>query len=134
MFICNSEVSCNSIVCKFLSLCEDIGCLVAMDKTEWVSTSLVFLGILLNGRTCMLSIPEDKRHKALGLINWAIQQRTVTIKFIQRLTGMLNFLSKAIIPGRTFTRMMYKKLKTEDKNGRKLSDGSSSTVPSHHSG
>ena len=108
MFINDSEVSCNRTVQKFLDLCQDLGCPVGMDKTEWASTSIIFFGVLLNGRTYIISIPHDKRLKALGLL--IIQQRTVTIKFIQKLTGILHFLSKAIVPGRTFTRMMYKKL------------------------
>ena len=120
MFIHCSEVSCNRTIKRFLRLCKDLGCPVALDKTEWASETIVFLGVLLNGRTCTLSVPEDKRLKAMSLLNWATQQRTVMIKFVQKLTGTLNFLCKAIIPGRTFTRMMYKKLKTTDAKGRKL--------------
>ena len=49
-----------------------------------------------------------------------MQQRTITIKVVQCLTGTLNFLCKAIIPGRTFTRMMCAKLKITDKKGNHL--------------
>ena len=49
-----------------------------------------------------------------------IQKRKATIKDIQCLTGLLNLISRAIIPGRAFTRLMYNKLKLTDKNNRLL--------------
>ena len=105
---------------QFLELCKDIGCPVALEKTEWAALQVVFLCILLDGTSFTLSVPEDKRRKAVVLLNWVTNRRTITIKIIQRLTGTLNFLSKAIVPGRTYTRMMYKKLKIVDKEGNKL--------------
>ena len=56
----------------------------------------------------------------MTLLEWAIQKRKVTIKFVQRLSGTLNFLNKAIVPGRAFTKGMYDKLKVRDKKGRIL--------------
>ena len=83
-FIEETEQLSNQMVRNFLRLCQDIGCPVALEKTEWASQTIVFLGILLNGKTYTLSIPEEKKYKALKLLNWVIQQRTVTIKVIQR--------------------------------------------------
>ena len=91
-----------------------------MNKTEWATPIITFLGILLNGNTFTLSIPVEKRLKAQNLLMHAIQKRKVTIHFIQKLTGTLNFLNKAIIPGRTFTRAMYTKLKLRDSRNRLL--------------
>ena len=45
-----------------------------------------------------------------------IARRKIKVKDIQKLTGTLNFLNRALIPGRTFTRRMYAKL-TEVKKG-----------------
>ena len=91
-----------------------------MEKTEWATTCITFLGILVNGKTHSLSIPHEKVTKALNLIRWAIAKKKVTIKFIQRLTGTLNFLNKAIVPGRPFTKGMYNKLKLKDNQGNLL--------------
>ena len=66
---------------------------------EWGTTLIVFLGILLNGRSYTLSIPMEKRNKAVQLIQTAISKRKVTVHFIQKLTGTLNFLNRAIVPG-----------------------------------
>ena len=39
------------------------------------------------------------------------EKRKATVHEIQQLAGFLNFLNKAIIPGRAFTRRMYAKVK-----------------------
>ena len=117
LFIAHGQLECDNMVRAFLNMCQDIGCPVALEKTEWSATLMVFLGILIDGENRLLLIPDEKRIKALNMIKWAISKKKVTIKFIQRLTGTLNFLHKAIVPGRTFTREMYAKLKTTDKSG-----------------
>ena len=125
LFIEKSEENCNQMVRTFLDICSDIGCPVALDKTEWATTRIVFLGILLDGSTHRLAIPQEKIAKARKFLDWVAQRDKVTIKFIQRLTGTLNFLNKVVVPGRTFTRRLYSKLKTTDRFGKELK-------PYHH--
>ena len=91
-----------------------------IDLCLWPAELMVFLGLLLNGRTLTINIPTEKLVKANNLLDWALHKKKVTIKFIQSLTGTLNFLNKAIIPGGTFTRMMYTKLRTKDNKGNLL--------------
>ena len=88
---------------------------MSADKMEFTTQLIVFLGILLNGKMLMLSIPNEKRLKAITLLIEILSKKSATIKDIQKLTGTLNFLNKAIIPGRAFTRGMYQKLKLTDK-------------------
>ena len=120
LFIADDQDTCNAMVSRFLLLCKNIGCPVSIKKTDWASSQMIFLGILIDGEKQVLCIPEDKKIKAMDLLNWAITHKKVTIKFIQRLTGVLNFLSKAIIPGRAYTREMYKKLCTTTTQGQPL--------------
>ena len=120
LFIARTEYRVNQTVREFLQICEEIGCPVALDKTEWGSLSIEFLGILLDGRYHRLSLPKEKIVKALNLLNWAQHSNKLTVKTIQKLAGTLNFLSRAIVPGRTFTRKMYDSLKFEDSQGRRL--------------
>ena len=94
---------------EFVQLCKDLNIPIAEDKTVWATTLLIFLGILLDGINMMLSIPLEKRDKALRLLNDFSDKKRATIKEIQVLTGYLNFLSKAIFAGRTFIRHMYNK-------------------------
>ena len=120
LFIAITLGICNKSVEEFLKICVTIGCPISQDKTEWATQLIVFLGVLLNGRLKLLSIPVDKRVKAVNLLNLVIDQRKVTIKFIQQLTGTLNFLQKALVLGRVFTRRMYSKLKLRNGKGKLL--------------
>ena len=120
LFCIESEELCNWMVRQFLQICKTIGVPVALEKTEWAMPLITFLGILLNGKTYTLGVPQDKRNKAIGLIRWMINKKNATILNIQRLTGILNFLHRAIVPGRTFTRRMYDKLTWCDNKGNKL--------------
>ena len=115
MFIAVTAVICDGMVKQFLLVCGIMGCPVSIEKTEWASLCLTFLGILLNGRTLTLSVPTEKCHKALSMLDYAIQKRKITIKEVQQMTGLLNFLNKAIVPGRAFTRAMYSKLATKNR-------------------
>ena len=104
---------------SFIELCKDLNIPMALEKTEWADTVIVFLGILLDGANLLLSIPIEKRDKALKLLNEFSDKKKATIKQLQVLTGYLNFLTKAIFVGRTFTRRMYAKASVYQK-GRKL--------------
>ena len=120
LFLAVNEQECNQLVSEFICLCERIGCPVALDKTEPANIRLQFLGIMLDGASYRLGIPDDKKKKALDLLRWVVDQRSLTVKVIQRLTGTLNFLCRAIVPGRAFTRVLYTRLKTTTSTGKVL--------------
>ena len=120
LFIAITRLLCNAMMCQLILLCAEINCPISTDKTEWAAEVIVFLGILLDGRRKILVVPQEKRIKALNMLQLMIQKRKATIKDIQCLTGLLNFISRAIIPGRAFTRFMYNKLRLTDKNNRLL--------------
>ena len=116
---------CKMMMETFLTVCQKIGCPISDEKTEWPTPVLTFLGTLLNGTALTISIPQDKVEKARYLLKQAIDNKKVQIKFVQQLTGTLNFLNRAIVPGRAFTRGMYDKLKTRNGKGELLK-------PHHH--
>ena len=109
LFIQQRKVDCDRMVRAFLKICEKIKFPVAADKTVWGSKRIVFLGILIDGVSFRLCIPEDKHLLALNLVQGISSKKKATIKELQRLTGTLNFLCRIIHPGRTFTRRMYNK-------------------------
>ena len=80
-----------------------------MDKTEWGTDIIVFLGILLNGRYHFLAVPESKKMKALNSLKLLSQKKKGVVRDLQSLAGLLNFLNRVIVPGRAFTRRMYVK-------------------------
>ena len=87
----------------------ELGVPISMDKTEWAEEIIIFLGILLDGRNFCLGIPVEKQEKALNLLLTMRDKKKSTVKDLQVLCGYLNFLGKAIFPGRAFTRHMYAK-------------------------
>ena len=109
LFVEHNRRSCNDLVSKFLKLCEFIGFPVALDKTEWASTSMVFLGILIDGTSHSLVMPQEKCTKALNLIRKNCDAKKATVNELQSLAGVLNFITKAVHLGRAFTRRMYAK-------------------------
>ena len=116
LFIETSRFQCNELVRIFLHLCNEIGAEVSLDKTEWSSNYVIFLGILLDGHNLTLSIPEEKRIKALVMLNMFKDKKKSTVKHLQVLTGFLNFLSRAVVPGRAFTRRIYSKFANLDRS------------------
>ena len=109
LFISLFKVMCNYMIDQFMLLCHDLHIPVAVEKTEWATTLIIFLGILLDVVNMTLSIPLEKQQKALNLLKGSLAKKKATIKELQVLTGYLNFLTKAIFPGRIFTRRMYAK-------------------------
>ena len=110
LFIACLKATCNEMVTCFMTLCSEINMPLSEEKTEWADTFIVFLGILLDGIRKLLIIPEEKRIKAINVIKNILMKSKATVKEIQCLTGLLNFLTKVIIPGRAFTRRLYSKI------------------------
>ena len=109
LFIARAMGLCNKMISQFLLLCEDIGVPISMEKTEWASELLIFFGILLDGKNLILAIPEEKRARALELLNDLLGRKKTTVGHLQKLCGFLNFLCKSIYLGHAFTRRMYAK-------------------------
>ena len=99
LFLALSIVRCNWLISKFLNLCKQLGVPIAVEKTEWAQETVVFLGILLDGRNLMLRVPIEKRIKALNLLKSFLDRKKATVKQLQELCGYLNFLCKAVFPG-----------------------------------
>ena len=114
LFLAYTKLLCDQLVHRFLQLCKLVGCPIAKEKTKWGMMRIIFLGILLDGEQYTLAIPEDKRRKAINLINYTLSRKTVTVKELQCLTGTLNFLCRVIFAGRTFLRRLYDKTITKE--------------------
>ena len=71
---------------------------------------MVFLGILLDGENKCLLVPEEKLLKAQKWLKLLIHKRMAAVNELEKLTGLWNFLNKALVPGQAFTRRMYAKV------------------------
>ena len=111
LFVAASLLLCNHMVNQFLKLCDLIGVPVSLEKTVWASEIMVFLGILLDGRNFILAIPNEKKDRSIQLLTEFLSstKKKATVRDLQKLCGFLNFISRAVFPGRTFTRRMYAK-------------------------
>ena len=109
LFVADTEEECNWMVSKFIEICDHIGFPVSEEKTVMATNRLVFLGILLDGISHTLAVPEDKRLTVLEMVKNFTDRKKATVHELQKLSGHLNFLNRAIVPGRAFTRRMYAK-------------------------
>ena len=112
LFIAFLRWMCNQQVNVFLDICEKIRFPVSPEKTVWATTSITFLGMLLDTVRQIVCIPEDKISKAIEQINAILKSRKRKAKVvqIQKLCGLLNFLCRAIVPGCSFTMRLYQSL------------------------
>ena len=120
LFCAPSKQECNALVSIFMQITHDLGLTVAEEKTEWGTERLIFLGILIIGNKLLLSVPKDKRLKALNYACMMMDKRKSTIHDLQKFTGYLNFICKAVFPGRAFTRRMYAKIPWFNSEGNKM--------------
>ena len=79
---------------------------VADDKLVGPATNLPYLGIEIDTVSFTISIPDEKVNDLMEQMPWWCGRRTCTLKELQSLNGKLNFFSKAIQPGRMFTRRL----------------------------
>ena len=99
----------------FHTLCDWLNIPIGKEKTVWAALRVVFLGILMDGKDRILALPTEKKDKAGYMLQHCLTKKKVTVKDIERLTGFLNFLNRAIYPGRAFTRRMYSKMTNKTK-------------------
>ena len=108
-FVALLSMMCNAQVKEFINICDQIRFPISMEKTFWATTQLVFLGLLIDSAKQIVCIPKEKVDKALTLISKVLDKssRKITLNQLQKICGFLNFLGRAIIPGRAFTRRLY---------------------------
>ena len=90
-----------------LRMCAYLGIPIADEKTVRPTTELTFLGIVLDTVRLESRLPEDKKQDLLKLVSEMADKRRCTLRELQHLLGKLNFASRVVVPGRTFTRRLY---------------------------
>ena len=106
LFVAMLKAACDKQVQVFLSVCQQICFPVAMEKTFWAKSVMVFLGMLLDANRQIVCIPMDKLIKANNWVSYFLHpsKKKATVLESQKLTGILNFLCRSIVPGRAFLR------------------------------
>ena len=108
-FVAAIQWACDGQVRLFLQVCERIAFPVSLEKTVWGGMLITFLGLLLDTANQAIRIPVDKITRAIDMINYFLNKpsKRITLRELQSLCGFLNFLCKAIVPGRVFVRRLY---------------------------
>ena len=111
-FFCRkTKQECQSMLNTFTQTCQFINFPISQEKTEGPSQTLTYLGLGINTVKMIIFIPPDKLAEAMQWFTTVIHSKKVTIRQLQCLSGLLNFLTKAIRPSRAFIRRIYNKLK-----------------------
>ena len=106
---------CNRQMEAFMSICREICLPISPEKTVFATTLIVFLGFMIDTLNRRVMVPCEKLARGLNMINFVLEKckikaasrRKITIGQLQKICGFLNFLGRAIVPGRAFTRQLY---------------------------
>ena len=99
--------TCQSNLDILQQTCRDLGIPLATEKLEGPSTSLTFLGIVIDTAKMEIRLPEEKLHRIrLELETW-VGKRRATKRQILALVGLLQHATKVIRCGRSFVARMY---------------------------
>ena len=91
----------------FFQVCKDLGVPIAEEQTCGPTTSLIFLGLVIDTHDLTVKIPIEKVRQLQALLLNCLRQKKVTLKEIQVLVGALNFFSRAVPSARAFNRRFY---------------------------
>ena len=103
-FFCSSPAStaAEEALRIAVPLCRLLSLPVAPDKVEGPSTSIIFLGILIDSLKQELRLPEAKLVQLLNSLRLWSRRRSATKRELQSLIGQLNHAAAVVRPGRSF--------------------------------
>ena len=106
MFVGSSAPGCGSLLQAFKGICSALGVPIALEKTTRPSQSIIFLGLEIDSVEQQVRVPANKVQALCTLVQTTLRKTKVTLRQIQSLIGSLNFVCRAIAPGRAFTRRL----------------------------
>jgi len=111
VFVCGMKgdrgpQSCIALLDGFRKICRKFGVPLAEEKTVGPTTKIVFLGLQIDSIEQTVSIPQNKLVSVKAKVQHALQSEKLTLREIQSLIGSLQFVCKAVSPGRAFLRRL----------------------------
>ena len=98
---------CNEKLSIFLNMFSELGVPIKQEKTELATTCITFMGLELDSAKMEARLPQDKLTNLRSLLKTHSLKRTIKLKDLQSLLGLLNFCCKVVVPGRCFLRRLY---------------------------
>lgn len=102
LLINSPRCQANQNMQTMLTVFDNLNIPLSAHKTEGPSTSLEYLGIVLDSIHMMAKLPEDKLFRIKEILYSFLNRRTCTKREMLSLLGHLNFACKVIVPGRSF--------------------------------
>ena len=106
LFIGRDRSTCGMMLTTFQEICGGLGVPLAPEKTMGPVPALCYLGLEIDAAAGLVRVPRDKLEKLKRGISGALGRRRMTLREIQSLVGLLNFVCKAVPPGRPFLRRL----------------------------
>ena len=101
---CRSNLDC------ILATCRRLGVPVAQAKCEGPTTSLVFLGFLIDSTQMTVSLPGPKLQRTLRLVTEWSGRKAGRKRELESLLGHLQHAATVVRPGRSFVRRLIELL------------------------
>lgn len=92
-----------------------LGIPISSKKTVGPTTSLEYLGIILDTSKMEARLPKDKIDRIINFIEQFLSKRSVRKRELLQLLGHFNFAARVIIPGRSFVTYLINLSTTVDK-------------------
>ena len=106
LFVAYSLEKCHTDLANFLRQCDYLGVPTAHEKTVEPRTTIKFTGITIDSISQEARLPPDKLKKCRTLLYQFYKRRTVTLRELQSLIGLLNFACSVVVSGRAFLRRL----------------------------
>lgn len=87
--------------------CEMLGVPLEPSKLEGPTTCLTFLGIEIDTIALQVRLPEEKLRSLQSELTQVVARKVISKKALQSITGLLQFATKVVRPGRPFLRRLY---------------------------
>ena len=102
-----SSPVCQQNLNTFIGLCSKLGVPLAANKVEGLSTTLTFLGIILDTQCMEIRLPQEKLTWIQVKLETWLKKKNATKREILLLVGLLQHATKVVRPGRTSVARMY---------------------------
>ena len=107
ILVASSQDQAHSDRSTLISTFHQLGVPLEPSKLEGPSVCLSFLGIEVDTEALIFRLPPNKLQRLQSELSRCIHRRSITKRELQSLTGLLQFATKVIRPGRPFLKQLY---------------------------
>lgn len=98
---------CYRALQTFLCLADKLEVPIKSDKTQLSTTCITIYGIEIASTQMVARLPMEKIEKSLLLLSKYKCKRSISLRELQSLLGLLNFACGVIIPEKAFLRRLF---------------------------